>query len=146
MIVKDDLLTSEEVARKSIDAFNRHDKAAYAALIAPDAVAYDPVYPEPLRGKTAIMKDLDASFAALPDVHYEILRLLAKHRDAVVEFRIVGTHTGSIQGLSGSIPATNKKASWTGAEFLRIDSKGLIMEERRYFDPENLRKQFGLAK
>jgi hypothetical protein len=61
-------------------------------LIAPDAVAYDPVYPEPLRGKTAIMKDLDASFAALPDVHYEILKPLAKDRDAAIEFRITGTY------------------------------------------------------
>jgi ketosteroid isomerase-like protein len=61
-------LTPEEVARKSIDAFNRHDRAAYGALIAPDAVAYDPVYPEPLRGKKASMEDLDASFAAIPDV------------------------------------------------------------------------------
>jgi steroid delta-isomerase-like uncharacterized protein len=139
-------LTAEEVARKSIDAFNRHNKTAYAALIAPDAVAYDPIYPEPLRGKTAIMKDLDASFAALPDVHYEILKPLAKDRDAAIEFRITGTHTGSIDGFSGSIPATNRKVSWTGAEFVRIDSKGLIVEERRYFDPENLRKQFELSK
>jgi steroid delta-isomerase-like uncharacterized protein len=139
-------LTPEEVARKSIDAFNRHDRAAYAALIAPDAVAYDPVYPEPLRGKSAIMRDLDASFAAIRDVHYEILKLLTKDRDGVMEFRISGTHTGSIEGPAGSIPATNKKVSWTGAEFVRIDSKGLIVEERRYFDPENLRKQFGLSK
>jgi steroid delta-isomerase-like uncharacterized protein len=139
-------LTAEEVARKSIDAFNRHDKAAYAALIAADAVVYDPVYPEPMRGKKAIMEDLDASFAAIPDVHYEIQKLLAKDGDAVIEFRISGTHTGSIEGPSGSIPATNRKVTWTGAEFLKIDSKGLVVEERRYFDAESLRKQFGLSK
>ena len=139
-------MTPEEVARKSIDAFNRHDRAAYAALIAPDAVAYDPVYPEPLRGKKAIMEDLDASFAAIPDVHYEILKLLTKDRDGVMEFRISGTHTGSIEGPSGSVPATNRKVSWTGAEFFRIDSKGLVVEERRYFDAESLRKQFGLSR
>jgi len=142
----DDYLTPEEVARKSIDAFNRHDRAAYVALIAPDAVAYDPVYPEPLRGKNAIMRDLDASFAAIPDVHYEVLKLLTKDRDGVIEFRISGTHTGSIEGPSGSIPATNNKVSWTGAEFVRIDSKGLIVEERRYFDSQSLLRQFGLAK
>ncbi len=142
----DDYLTLEEVARKSIDAFNRHDRAAYAALIAPDAVVHDPVYPEPLRGKNAIMRDLDASFAAIPDVHYEILKLLTKDRDGVIEFRISGTHTGSIEGSSGSIPATNNKVSWTGAEFVRIDSKGLIVEERRYFDSQSLLRQFGLAK
>ena len=142
----DDYLTPEKVARKSIDAFNRHDRAAYVALIAPDAVAYDPVYPEPLRGKDAIMRDLDASFAAIPDVHYEILKLLTKDRDGVIEFRISGTHTGSVEGSSGSIPATNNKVSWTGAEFVRIDSKGLIVEERRYFDSQSLLRQFGLAK
>jgi len=86
-------LTAEEVARKSIVAFNRHDKVAYAALVAPEAVVYDPVYPEPLRGKKAIMEDLDVSFAAIPDVHYEILKLLAKDGDAVIEFKISGTHT-----------------------------------------------------
>ncbi|TMI08550.1 ester cyclase [Candidatus Bathyarchaeota archaeon] len=139
-------MTPEQVARKSIDAFNRHDRAAYAALIAPDVVAYDPVYPEPLRGKKAIMRDLDASFAAIPDVHYEILKLLTKDRDGVIEFRISGTHTGAIEGPSGSIPATNNKVSWIGAEFFRIDSKGLVVEERRYFDSESLRKQFGLAR
>jgi steroid delta-isomerase-like uncharacterized protein len=139
-------LTPEDIARKSIDAFNRHDKVAYAALVAPEAVVYDPVYPEPLRGKKAITEDLDASFAAIPDVHYEILKLLTKDRDAVVEFRITGTHTGSIQGLSGPIPATNRKVTWTGAEFLQINSKGLVVEERRYFDAESLRKQFGLSK
>jgi hypothetical protein len=36
-------LTPEDVARKSIDAFNRQDKAAYAGLIAADAVVYDPI-------------------------------------------------------------------------------------------------------
>jgi len=41
-------------------------------------------------GKEAIMEDLDASFAAIPDAHYEILKLLTKDRDAVVEFRITG--------------------------------------------------------
>jgi predicted ester cyclase len=99
-----------------------------------------------MRGKNAIMKDLDASFAAIPDVHYEILKLLSKDKDAVIEFRITGTHTGSIEGSSGSIPATNRKLSWTGAEFLRIDSKGLIVEERRYFDSQSLLRQFGLLK
>jgi predicted ester cyclase len=69
-------------------------------MIAADAVVYDPVYPEPMRGKKAIMADLDASFSAIPDVHYEILKLLTKDRDAVVEFRITGTRTGSIQGQS----------------------------------------------
>src|SRR3989442_6997639 len=58
------------------------------------------------------MNDLDASFTAIPDVHYEIVRLLAKDRDAVVEFKITGTHTGSIEGSSGTIPATNRKVSW----------------------------------
>ena len=139
-------MTPEEVARRSIDAFNRHDRAAYGALIAQDAVAYDPVYPEPLRGKKEIMEDLDASFASIPDVHYEILKLLAKDREGVMEFRISGTHTGSIEGPSGSIPATNRRVSWTGAEFFRIDSKGLVVEERRYFDAESLRRQFGLSK
>ena len=59
-------MTPEDVARKSIDAFNRHDKAAYAGLIVADAVVCDPVYLEPMRGKKAIIEDLDASFCNDP--------------------------------------------------------------------------------
>ncbi len=104
-------MTLEEVARKSIDAFNRHDRAAYAALIAPDAVVHDPVYPEPLRGKNAIMRDLDASFAAIPDVHYEILKLLTKDRDGVIEFRISGHIPALSKGLQDlSPPPTTRSA------------------------------------
>jgi hypothetical protein len=33
------------------------------------------------------MRDLDASLAAIPDVHYEILKLLTKDKDSVIEFR-----------------------------------------------------------
>ncbi len=37
--------TIQETMEKAIDALNRHDADAYAALYATDATAYDPQYP-----------------------------------------------------------------------------------------------------
>lgn len=55
-------MTPQEVARKVGEAFNQHDADAYASLYAANAVAYDPQYSEPLRGREAIRKDIEDFF------------------------------------------------------------------------------------
>src|SRR5207249_2130818 len=47
----------EETSRRLADTFSRHDLEGLANVYAADAVAYDPMYPEPLRGRAAIKKD-----------------------------------------------------------------------------------------
>src|SRR6266705_4236863 len=61
----------EAASRKFADTFNKHDLDALAKLYAEDAVAYDPMYPEPLRGREAIRKDAATFFRGFPDIHYE---------------------------------------------------------------------------
>ena len=48
----------EAASRKFADTFNKHDLDALARLYAEGAVAYDPMYPEPLRGREAIRRRL----------------------------------------------------------------------------------------
>ena len=58
----------EDLAKKWTDAFNRHDARAVAAYYTQDCVAYDPFYPEPLRGRAAVEKDSADFFRAFPDL------------------------------------------------------------------------------
>ena len=62
-----------DTSRKIIDAINSHDIDAIANLYASDAVAYDPMYPQPLRGRDAIRKDYAVYLRGFPDLRFELL-------------------------------------------------------------------------
>jgi steroid delta-isomerase-like uncharacterized protein len=137
-------MSVQDILRQTIDAFNRHDAEAFAACYAGDAVARDPQYAEPLRGRDAIRKDVADFFAAFPDVHATLDTLLANGDTAASEGRITGTHRGSLVTPAGPVPATNRRVDVPVARVIRVDGQGKIAECRRYFDMAGLAQQLGL--
>jgi steroid delta-isomerase-like uncharacterized protein len=137
-------MTIDEIIRKQIEAMNRHDAAAAAALYATDAVVTDPQYPEPLRGTAAITKDLTDLFTAFPDLRVELGKTIANGESYAVDFVMSGTHDGPIVGLSGHIPATGKTVRFGGAVLSRLGKDGRVVEERRYLDYAGMLAQLGL--
>lgn len=138
---------SEATARKVLDAFNRHDSAAFASAYAASAVAHDPMYAEPLRGRDSIQKDIGDLFRAFPDITGTADRVLEKNDVVAFDATMKGTNTGplTIPG-SGEVPATNKPVTFRAAIFCRFNAKGEIEEERRYFDVASMMTQLGLAR
>jgi steroid delta-isomerase-like uncharacterized protein len=136
-----------DVSRKLIDAINTHNADAVANMYASDAVAIDPMYPEPLRGRDAIRKDYAAYLRGFPDIRFEILTIVEKdERNGAAEMRFSGTHTGPLQAPTGEdVPPTNKRADLKGAVFGRLNDRGEIVEERRYYDAGTLLRQLGLV-
>lgn len=89
-------MPAQEMAKKALDAFNRHDAGAFAALYAADAVAPDPQYAEPLQGREAIRKDIEDFCQALPDVQARVIGDFLVNGDTVAfEAEITGTHKGA---------------------------------------------------
>jgi steroid delta-isomerase-like uncharacterized protein len=136
----------EEISQKAADAFNKHDLDALAKLYAEDAVAYDPMYPEPLRGRAAIRKDAATFFKGFPDIRYEIISTIEKDaRNGADEVRMIGTHTGPLETPTGEeLPPTNKRVELKGAAFTRLNERGEIVEERRYYDVATVLRQLGV--
>jgi steroid delta-isomerase-like uncharacterized protein len=136
----------EETSRKLADAQTKHDSEAVARLYATDAVAYDPMYPEALRGRDAIAKDSDGFFAAFPDLRFEIVSVIEKDdRSGAAEISLTGTHTGPLESPTGQkIPPTNKRVELKGAGFVKLNERGEIVEERRYYDVGTFLRQLGL--
>jgi len=136
----------EEASRKLADAQTKHDSEAVARLYASDAIAYDPMYPEPLRGREAIVKDSDGFFTAFPDLRFEIVSIIEKDdRTGAGEVRLTGTHTGPLESPTGEmIPPTNKKVDLRGVAFAKLNERGEIVEERRYYDVATVLRQLGL--
>jgi steroid delta-isomerase-like uncharacterized protein len=128
-----------------MDAFNRHDAAAFASAYAPDAVVYDPQYPQPLKGRDSIREDIDAFFTAFPDITGSVGRVLEKDDLTAFEGSFKGTNKGPLKLPEGDLPPTNRPVSLTGAIFVRFNSKGQIEEERRYMDIGAMMTQLGLG-
>ena len=135
----------EDLAKKWTDAFNKHDARAVAAHYAQDGVAYDPFYPEPLKGRAAIEKDAADFFRAFPDIHFEVINLFDKGDRAAGEVKMTGTNSGPLATPMGEVPATGKRIDLRGALVGRINAENLIVEERRYYDTGTMMKQLGLA-
>jgi steroid delta-isomerase-like uncharacterized protein len=136
----------QEVSRKVADTFNKHDLDAFAKLYAEDAVAYDPMYPEPLRGRAAIRKDAATFLRGFPDIRFEIVATFEKDdRNGADEIRLIGTHTGPLETPTGQdLPPTNKRIDLKGSAFGRLNERGEIVEERRYYDVATVLRQLGV--
>jgi steroid delta-isomerase-like uncharacterized protein len=137
----------QDTAKKLADAYTKHDVDAVAKLYASDAVAYDPMYPEPLRGRDAIRKDAASYIRAFPDLRFEILNAIEKDdRTGAAEVRLTGTQTGPMDTPTGEqIPPTNKRTENRGGGFVKLNDRGEIIEERRYYDVGTILRQLGIV-
>jgi steroid delta-isomerase-like uncharacterized protein len=137
----------DETTQKIAAAISKHDLDAHGKLYASDAVAFDPMYPQPLRGRDAIRKDTEIFLRAFPDMRFEALTVIEKdERTGSAEIRLTGTHTGPLQSPTGEeIPPTKKRVELKGAVFARLNERGEIVEERRYYDVGTMLRQLGLV-
>ncbi len=134
----------EDIVRRLADAINRRDANAVAALYAQDAVSYDPIAPEGLKGRDAIRK-LNESFAkAFQDASIRPLNITAKGDTVAAEWVMTGRHSGALELPTGILAATNRQVTVRGASFYRFNREGLISEERGYFDMASFLQQLGL--
>jgi steroid delta-isomerase-like uncharacterized protein len=128
-----------------VDAINRHDVDAFMAHYAPEALVRDPFYPEPLKGKDAIRKDMVDFFRAFPDLRFTIATVVESGDRVAFEGNGTGTHKGPLAGPAGEIPPTNRRVEFAFAGFLRVTTDGLVAEEHRYMDTGLLMQQLGLG-
>lgn len=138
-------MSGTDVVDRVVAAFNGRDATALAAVYATNAVINDPMYPEPLKGRSEIEEDFANFVGAFPDVRITIRNALAGGDTVAGEFTMVGTHEGPLPGPEGDIPATGKSVTVSGAVFVQTNAEGEIVDERRYYDLAGLMAQLGLV-
>lgn len=138
----------EDTIRNLVKAANKHDLKAIAEAYAPGAIAQDPGYPKPLKGREAILKDYEVFFVkGMPDAKFRIISIMSKGNKVAVEFEFGGTHAGPLETPEGTIQATNKQVNFRiGIFYVRFNTKGQIAEERRHYDMAGVMRQLGLMK
>jgi len=137
-------MVTVDTIKKAMSAFNRHDAKGVGGSYAPKTVVHDPQYPEPLKGRDAVLKDAQAFFKAFPDMKMKVVTLLSKGNTYGVEGRYSGTHKGPLEVPGGPIPPTNRRVDAGISIFGKVDAGGLIVEERRYYDIATLMAQLGI--
>ena len=78
------------------------------------------------------------AWSSFPDLHHEILEIVAEGDKVAVRYNIIGTHKGEFQG----IPPTGKEVSFSAIGFITLID-GKVAEEWEVADNTGLMQQIG---
>jgi len=90
---------SVALVRWAFDVINTHDTTPLLDVWAPDVVERFPN--RTCRGRDEVAAYFADAFAAVPDLHMEVVHAIGEGEDVFVRWKLTGTHTG---------------AAWTGIE------------------------------
>ena len=131
-----------QLATALVTAFNNNDWSAYQQNLTADSI-YDEVgTSRKLEGVDTIVGALKGWKEAMPDVKGTVSSAISTGNTAVLEVSWTGTHTGPLQGPSGTIPATGKQQTTRAGWVLEFDD-GKLTQSRHYFDMLSFMQQLG---
>lgn len=127
------------LTQRIFDTFNTRDAVAAAALFGPTAVLEDVALARPVVGVEQIAAVYARHFAAIPDAHVRLERMIAEGDTVVAEWTSSGTHRGPLMG----IPASGRHVEVKGISIIRF-SGDVPVADTRVWDLAGLLRQIGL--
>ncbi len=132
-----------QAARGLVEAFNASDWEGCKAALASDSV-YDEVgTSRRVQGVDEIIPCWQAWKEAMPDIKGNVTNAYATGNTVVLEVTWKGTHTGPLQGPSGSVAATGQQQTTRGGWVMNFEG-GKVKESRHYFDMLSFMQQLGV--
>jgi steroid delta-isomerase-like uncharacterized protein len=135
-------MTSADVARANIEAFNAGDWDGFRATLASDCVYDELATQRHLEGQDAVLDANRGWKEAFPDATGRIERVVGGDGTVTVEVTWEGTQTGPLHTPGGDIPPSSKHVVVKAAQVLRIEDDK-IRENHHYFDMMGLLQQLG---
>ena len=123
-----------------LDAWNAHDPAAVARHMADNAVYEDVALGRVLHGPSEIAKFVEEATRSSSDFRFEVVSLITTGSDYANEWVMLGTNDRALPG----VPATGRSFRVRGASVGKLDSSGLIVENRDYYNLAELLTQLGV--
>ena len=130
-------------ARGVVDSFNASDWEACKAALSSDSLYDEVATSRRLKGVGDIIPCWQGWKAAMPDVKGTVTNACTTGNTVVLEVTWHGTHTGPLQGPSGTVPATGKQQTTRAGWVMNFDG-GKIKESRHYFDMLSFMQQLGV--
>jgi len=92
----------------------------------------------------AEMQDMLRAYkVGFPDLHHNTVDFIEQGDKIALELRVVGTHTGTLVGALGEIPATGKEVVWESVDYVTVKD-GKITSWHVYHDTIPFLTQLGL--
>lgn len=143
--VKHTAATAREHILSVFRTYNTHDPKAIVALFTDDVEWSQPMLDEPVKGRAAAQKELEATFRAMPDLHIPLddVEIFTSEdgRKAISAYKLSGTMTGPMDP-PGFAP-TGRKAEIFGTCVYEFRG-GLISRHFIVFDGMKLAQDLGL--
>ncbi len=131
-----------KIAREVVEAFNASDWERTKALMTPDYL-YDEVGTQRrIQGPEEVVTALQGWKEAMPDVIGTVTNAFASGNTVTLEITWEGTHTGPLEGPTGTIPASGKRQVTPSAWIFTFEGEK-IKESNHYFDMLSLLAQIG---
>lgn len=133
-----DIEANKRLLRRWHDEMNAHNAAIGDELLADDYIERNNMSPQPL-DKAGAKALLESLFAAIPDMHREIVEQIAEGDRVVERLRYSGTQTGEMFG----IPPTRRAASFDAIMISRVRD-GQITQIDALLDSMSFMQQLGV--
>ena len=130
----------EKVVRKMLAAYARNDIEGVVATLDPSYVVHGP-FAGTAKGREAGRKTFETIFKVFTDQEVKILNIMTKGHTVASEYKWAATFSGPLQTSQGTLPPNGRRLEFAAVEFFRVNSKGLITEERAYYDSYAIVKQ-----
>jgi steroid delta-isomerase-like uncharacterized protein len=137
-------MSSIDVARENIEAFNSGNWEQFRATLADGAVYDELATQRHLVGHDAIIDANRGWREAFPDAKGTVERALADDGTVTLEITWEGTQSGPLHMPTGDIPASGRRVIVKAAQVVDFDGEK-IREVHHYFDLMGLLQQIGAA-
>lgn len=137
-------MTPKEIVTKYWQAYSIHDQEVILSLLAPEYILQSPLSQGHSTTKDMVAGGLKLFEISFPDLKEEVINIIAEGDRVVCEVVETATFTGPLSWPTGVIAATNKSYILPFSAFFRVNTAGLIVEQRNYWDTANWIRQVGI--
>lgn len=135
-------MSSTDVARENVEAFNAADWDRFRATLTADSVYDEMATQRHLEGQDAIIDANRGWKEAFPDAHGTVERAVASNGTVTLEITWEGTQTGPLHMPGGDIPPSSRHVVVKAVEVFEMEGEK-IRESHHYFDMMGLLQQVG---
>jgi predicted ester cyclase len=135
---------NKQIALSLFEALNARDLSLWSKHLAEDYTAEHPGVSVPLN-KTWSVGYNQRFVTAFPDIHFEVLHVLAEVDHVLIHWTGSGTHTERLATLTGeTIPPSRRRVRVWGTELSELRD-GKIVRQWSYWDQLSLLAQLGIT-
>jgi len=119
---------NKQIALRIMEALNTRDLSVWSKHLAEDYTAEHPGVSGPL-SKTMGIGYNQRFVTAFPDIHFEVLSVLAEGDYVLIQWRAHGTHSERLATMTGqTIPPTRRSMTVSGAALAEVRDGKIVRE------------------